>query len=232
MPRPGVCFTCRTWTDQAGECWNCQENRRVLGFDPLPINVVTLYRKPSPVRDWLTRYKGRDTQEDPLEPSYAPLVEAMLGRFIIEHGGLLEERVGGIDSVQVVPSSMSQRPPPHPLDAVVDALCLDRPRVQLLAAGTEKLDWLKPSPDGYRIIGKPQPQRVLLIDDVHTTGSRSNSAAYTLRQGGHEVAGILVIGRRVNPDYKPAIKEFWDEQASLSYNWSSSPGLVAVRFSS
>jgi len=225
-PRPGICFTCRTWTDLEGECWNCCTNREVLGFDPLPINVVTLYRKPSSVRDWLTQYKGRATEEDPLEPSYKPLVEAMLGRFIIEHGDVLEERLGGFDSVQVVPSSMSHRSPPHPLDAVVDNLGLDRPRVQLLAVGTEELNWTQPSPNGYRIMSEFPPQRILLIDDVHTTGSRSNSAAYTLRNAGHQVAGILVIGRRVNPGYKAGVQEFWEQQVSLPYDWRSSPGLV------
>lgn len=222
-PGPGICTTCRTWTDLQGACWNCEEIRRILAFDAIAINVISLYCKPSSMREWLTKYKGRDNEDDPFEPSYASLIDALLGRFILEHGISLSDRLGGIDSVLVVPSSKSHRPPPHPLEAIVDGLRLDVPRVEVLAAGAEQIDWYKPSQEGYAVTTDLPPQRILIIDDVHTTGARSNSAAYALRRAGHEVAGVLVIGRRVNPDYRPEVAAFWDAQRNQTFEWSASP---------
>ncbi len=130
-PAPGVYSTCRTWSDTGEDvCSNCADTRDALGAAALPINVATLYRKPSSLRDWLTGYKGDADGTQPPDPACLPPVRALAGRFLLEHGDTIAERAGGVDAVVVVPST--DRPPPHPLVAVLDSLHLDVPMVSCL----------------------------------------------------------------------------------------------------
>ncbi|HEY0404014.1 MAG TPA: hypothetical protein VGD09_18505 [Blastococcus sp.] len=64
------------------------------------------------------------------------------------------------------------------------------------------MEFRKPNPEGYEIKpGSSLPKQVLLVADVYITGARVNSAAYALRANGVEVAGFLVMARRVNTGY-------------------------------
>jgi hypothetical protein len=182
--------------------------------------VASLYRKPSELRDWLTRYKGRDDEGDPFDPDCLVKVRAILGRMLIEHGDHLEESTGALDGIVVVPST--SRPAPHPLAQLISTLDLDAELLPLLKRGHGQLDFRKPSPAGYQAVDHA-PARVLLIDDVYTTGARLNSAAFALARAGHEVAGALVVARRVNPDYAAAGQELWDRATAQAFAWDSSP---------
>ncbi|MGY1885221.1 ComF family protein [Blastococcus sp. SYSU DS0753] len=184
---------------------------------------MSLYMKPSLLRDWLTQYKGRLADEDePYVPEYAAFVRALLGRFLIERGGDLVSVFGLVDGIVVVPST--DRPPPHPLADVLTSLNLDTPVLDILRRGPGPLGFRRPHPEAYEVrAAVALPRRVLLVDDVYTTGSRVNSAAYALRANGVEVAGFLAIARRVNPAWKPEVGAFWDRQKALAYDWSQIP---------
>lgn len=200
------------------------ETAAELGRPVLPLSVISLYRKPSPLRDWLTGYKGSADGAEPPVADYRTRVRALLGRFLLEHGSALAGRVGGVDAVVVVPST--DRPPPHPLTEVVDSLRLDVPTVGLLRRGPGVLGFRRPAVDGYQVISR-SPAHVLLLDDVYTTGARANSAAYALETAGHRVAGLLVIARRVNPDFHERARALWDAQSAAPYDWTKSPALAA-----
>ncbi|WP_420115229.1 hypothetical protein, partial [Pseudactinotalea sp.] len=205
-------------------CENCLEVRTALDRDPLGLSVISLYRKPSPLRNALTRYKGREDDEDPFDPACVRLVRSMLGRYLMEHGESLLQVSGGIDGIVVVPST--ERPAPHPLEAVVDSLELDLPRLQLLARGPGELGFRRPSPDGYRVVMTHAPSRILLLDDVYTTGSRLNSAACALEQSGHKTVAALVLARRINPDYSSEATQLWAAATTQAFDWKTSPRTV------
>lgn len=223
----GICPACRTWLPaitadgaEANDCENCQEDRAALGTDPLNVAVISLYRKPSNLRDWLTRYKGRDEDDDPFDPDCVPIVRAITGRFLLEHGDEFEHLAGGFDMITVVPST--DRQPPHPLESVIASLDIDVPLVRLLERTDAHLGFREPNRHGYRT--RPaSPSRVLLIDDVYTTGARLNSAAAALTDGGHHVAAALVLARRVNTDYATEAQAMWDTAASTPFDWTDSP---------
>lgn len=223
------CVFCHQWlphtppsdTVSALECENCAEVRDALGVEPLPIATLSLYRKPSPLRDILTRYKGRDGEDDPYDPDCFTTVRAVMGRFFLERGDEFEAQLGGLDGIVVVPST--DRTPPHPLERVINDLDPRPPLLGLLERGDGDMAFRKPDKDGFRIRQQHPPARLLLVDDVYTTGSRLNSAAVALRAAGHTVAGAFVLARRINPEYTPEAARLWDATTSTPYDWSSSP---------
>lgn len=81
-------------------------------------------------------------------------------------------------------------------------------------------------PDGYVATGSAEPARVLMADDVYTTGARANSAAHALRSAGVTVAGLLVLARRVNTTYDEQAQAMWDRQSARPFDWATSPALV------
>lgn len=228
-----VCIACRTWLPTGrdselspsigalDECENCLEVREALGVDPLHFAVISLYKKPSQLRDWLTRYKGRADEEDVFEPNYVEVVRAIMGRFIVEHGLRLREMAGGFDGVIVVPST--HRPPPHPLEDVLDSLNIDLPQMRLLERGPGALGFRNPHPQGYQVTRSLAPCRLLLVDDVYTTGARFNSAARALTSAGHQVKAGLVLARRINPGYTEEAANLWTTATSTTFDWRTSP---------
>jgi hypothetical protein len=185
----------------------------------VPLDMISLYEKSSPLRDWLTRYKGRlDDEDEPFEPEYVDVVKALIARYFYEHGDRIVARCP-VDVITVVPSS--SRPLPHPLESLLDELPLTIPVRTLLRRGPGELGFNHPSRDGYLAVDS-QPQRVLLVDDVETTGARINSAAYTLTDAGHTLAGAFVVARRFNVGYGNT-PTFWKAQKSQGFNWAHGP---------
>ena len=228
----GICPRCRTWADEdsdnaehPGECENCRDVRTALGMDPLRLAVVSMYKKPSDLRDWLTRYKGRDDEEDVYEPAFVDIVRSIFGRFVIEHGQALEAAAGTFDAMVVVPST--SRPGRHPLEAVLESLGLDTPLLHLLERGAGDLGFRRPAKDGFKVTGDHESMRVILVDDVYTTGSRLNSAAAALTVAGHHVSAGLVLARRVNPAYNQRAAALWQTAASAPFRWETSPWVPA-----
>lgn len=207
-------------------CENCLEVRTSLGREPLALSVISLYRKPSRLRDVLTRYKGRDDKDDPFDPACVGAVRSLLGRYLLDHGDRLAETSGGFDAIVVVPST--DRPPPHPLEALVDSLDLDVPRWPMLVRGTGELGFRRPSRDGYQVVMAHEPARILLLDDVYTTGSRLNSAASALSRDGHETVAALVLARRINVGYATEALRLWSMATAEAFDWQASPRTVAA----
>lgn len=222
--RLDACAYCHTWKADPTDRWceNCREVFETLEVDPLALSLVSMYKKPSSLRDWLTRYKGREDESEPYVPDYVPIVRALAGRYFIEHGAAISALHERIDLVTVVPST--DRQPPHPLEGVLGSLQLDTPVRRVLRRGTGPLAFRQPSKTAYAVDDTlPPGQTVVLIDDVYTTGARINSAAYALRNAGHQVAVAVVLARRINPDYNPIAGALWARQNEQEFSWSTSP---------
>ena len=225
---PYACLSCQTWNDNQPHevCTNCEDVQRILGIEPLPISVISLYRKPSPLRDWLTYYKGRPEEGEPPNQSYRQIVSDILADFFDLHEPKLEAAAKGYDAFVVVPSTNNT--PPHPLEGIMQDLQLPKPTLSPLARGAGALGFRRPSAHGYEVTDPDMAGRVLIVDDVYTTGSRINSAAVALRRAGIEVSGAVVIARRVNPGYSPEAQAFWDRQAQQPFTLDQGPHVQGV----
>ena len=124
-----------------------------------------------------------------------------LERFLTKH-----ERCVGLgelfDVVTTVPSSHRVRDERHPLHAIVERLkCVGRRYGRLLAPsdiGNQARVFL---PARFLPLRRLEGQRVLLIDDMWTTGSSAQSAAAVLRAAGAASVSAVVLGRYLNRAY-------------------------------
>ncbi len=222
-PGPGICPICRTWNDLPDHavCSNCSLVDEVLAETPVTLDVITLTRKPSLLRDWLTSYKGRTDGTEPYIPEYEQHIQALLWQFFNDHAHHLLSRGGGLDCLVVVPST--DREPPHPLEKALASIDLPIPVSTMLVRGPGELDFNKPAIDGYEVASHQSPKRVLLVDDVYTTGAHLNSAATALRRDGHIVTGAFTIARRVRTEFHPDAQALWDRQTAIGFTWTTGP---------
>ena len=224
----GVCPLCHSWRAGGRKiCDSCEKSGETVGFPIGPPSVITLYAKPSALRDWLTRYKGRPgDDEDPFEQGAFDRTKALLGRYLLEHADPLSDAVGSVDCLVTVPSGRD-RAGVHPLASLIAELHLASPVVPMLERGPGLLNFRQSAVDGFVVVDTPQPMRVLLLDDVFVTGARIFSAARALVDAGHEIAGSLVLARRVNRDWGEC-QQLWDRQARERFDWTRSPLTVGA----
>ncbi len=207
---PNVCTVCRSWTAAEQEsCHNCTAIEGTLG-QVLPVDVTSLYCKPSPMRDWLTLYKPN---EEALRPEFGTRLAEMLDQRLATASSDWQR----LDLALVVPST--SRPPPHPLEAVVRPVIVKRLGITLtrrLARGSGELGHNRPSRTAFTVSGTVRGLRILLVDDVYTTGARAQSAAFALMQAGAAAVHILVLGRRINPKFNAAAAALWERQRAAA----------------
>jgi adenine/guanine phosphoribosyltransferase-like PRPP-binding protein len=226
VPAPGdgvdVCPMCRSArVATEPRCENCTQAVRELTNPCEFVVPITLYQKPSMMRERITNYKdGSDAERQ----RYAPEVAAIVDRFFAEFGNRLAAKTGGWDSLCVVPSSKG-RPLPHPLEAALDSFptSFTPAREQLLTGGVGKVGHRDPNENAFLVSTDVRGERILLLDDVYTTGAEAQSAASVLEVAGATVVGILVIARRINPGYSPRHRKLWDRQVSIPFRFTDPP---------
>lgn len=224
-PPPGdasdVCPTCRSWLNTLeGLCNNCCQVREELARPTDQIIPVSLYKKPSELRDWLKYYKPND---EAVESTYRDNIGAILGRYLLEHGEALRDHLDGFDDVCVVPSST--RPGEHVLSELYAEWAPDEfPECSpLLARGPGQVGHRQMSDDAFVVSRDVSDHRILLLDDVYTTGGTGQSAASALQLAGAVVPALLVVARRINPDFDPAVAEIWDRQQAEGFDFARPP---------
>lgn len=188
---------------------------------------ISLYRRPSHLRNWLRCYKPND---ELYVPEYGPLLAAVLGRFFVQHADIVRQVTGGWEGICVVPSS--SKPPPHPFLEVLECATEDQDvglvRRDVLTRGDGVLGHRIMSDDAFSVVESVVDERILLVDDVYTTGARLHSAASAIHlAGGYVVAG-LVMGRRINPEFNDVSSAVWQRQSERSFQWNIPPELTRV----
>jgi len=191
-------------------CETCAVAAQALGT-LTPVVPIALYTKPSPLRDVLTYYKpGREV----FEPRFRALLGDLIRRFFTAHGSNLEHHLGGWTDIVVVPSTY--RTGEHPLREVLQTVGVINRSGLVQGVGLPGRHRTY-EPDLFRVDSvRASRRRVLLIEDVYVTGARSQSCATALRSAGADVAGIVAVGRRVNPNHDELSAQHWSRHAELS----------------
>jgi len=213
-----VCSVCRSWRHARwAYCSNCLQAQGELTSPSARVIPITMYRRPSRVRDWLRYYKEG---ADEYHPEYADKLAVIIDRFMHENQARLFHLLDGYDVISTVPSS-SRPCAHHPLAELIgrdEAVC-GAPLCDLLERGPGALARRVLSDDAFVPLRNLQGMRALLVDDVYTTGSRAQSAASAIALGGGEVAGILVLARRINPEFNLAAARLWARQSAIGYGY-------------
>ena len=219
MQGPDVCPICRGHRDETeGLCDSCTVCHQSLG-SLHPVVPMSLYAKPSAMRDRLRGYK--DSDDASTRRRLSRDVAALVERFFIQHSATLAHRLGSWDAVCIVPST--DREPPHPLVRALsdhDAGSLG-PLEDLLRRGPGETAHRRPDRHAFEPTTGVAGRCVLLLDDVFTTAARSQSAAYALEEAGAAVPAIVVVARRINPDWRPEVAEWWNRHLAIPFAWST-----------
>lgn len=177
-------------------CGSCSAVALALGRAPIPVTPFAVVGPGCALYRTLRQYKSG---EPAVARWQAAQLASALGEWWVVRGAQVAP--GGVDVGTVVPSASGGRPPPHPLERVVDAA---RPRLpgfaRLLDAGTEPVAHRRPSLGAYQLASPAsmvRGRRVLLLDDVYTSGAHLQSAAAVLLDAGAASVVGLVIARFV-----------------------------------
>lgn len=112
---------------------------------------------------------------------------------------------GGLDATVVVPSGLGGRPRPHPLAQVLASTAHLPPILDGLAPAGGTAGHRRPDAGAYRAAPDVAGLRLLLVDDVYTSGAHLQSAARALLDAPAASVVALVIGRyeRGGPGGRP-----------------------------
>jgi len=216
-PGPGVCRICRGPARHgAADCWCCRrvcKSLHVLPQDLPPVVPVGLY---SPGDAWntvLRRYK--DAPVGAAREHFSEVIVSRLERFWLRHHACVLGATSGFGAYCVVPSSKIRRVSdvPHPLEKVVAKITgLKALRAVRLVPSGGEVCHMQPSSTAFRLADATDLTglRILVIDDSWVTGARALSAVSSLTDAGAEVAGVLVLGRSVDPFASRHSLSWWE----------------------
>lgn len=169
---PGVCRICHGCPNPGyPTCWSCSEVVSQIAYPCKTVIPVSLYRIPSQLHTMLKYYKS---QRHPHRNDFSVALIAVLASFLRIHGPCIEQAGGSPwDIITTVPSSRI-RPGEHPLTVALRKVpSLWSRHETLLLRGPGDLDHLVAADDGYTATRSLDGERVLLLDDTYTSGSRS-----------------------------------------------------------
>lgn len=197
---PGTCARCLDLNARSGGlCRNCGSHE--------PAAAVVLPISYSVGSDWLyetiVAYKRR---ADRSVPAAARALAAILDGFLVRHEACLASAcrmTGRFDLVTTVPSSSVLRDRRHPLRRVVGELTpstRDR-HLRLLMRSAKPCTARRFDPERYSATRQLNGERILLVDDMWTTGASAESAAAALRAAGAGTVACVAIARHLNREW-------------------------------
>ena len=168
-------------------CHSCPQHQSALRRSLTPVYPLAFFSRTDPLRDYLHHYKD-DTHPDQLEATHA------LDEHIATTWPNLDLPIVVVPSTKTDCTHLAELINNHFQIAPLFSLratqhAPERPRVA--------------RPTLFTITGTPPSGPVLLVDDAYVTGSTAQSAAHTLTSKGVDIAAIVALGRRINPEHAP-----------------------------
>jgi adenine/guanine phosphoribosyltransferase-like PRPP-binding protein len=217
----GVCRICHGCPNTGfSTCWSCSTVRSQVSRPCDLVVPISLYEITSQLHHVLLHYKS--DRYPHLHDQFGAQVVSLLSQFLTMHGECIVEAAGKEwDVITTVPSS-GARDVLHPLVTAINRVrALSDQYVPLLRRGEATIDHLTASDDGYELLTPLRGERILLIDDTFTSGSRVQSAASRLALGGGDVVGVVAIGRVIKPQFSPTVSQYWERQRSAPFTFGT-----------
>ncbi len=214
-PGDGTCRRCLGPANSPFDsCWSCSLVTRRLGLDSaVPVRPISLIRPDCSLHRVLVAYKS--SPDACVRRACSAALARLIATYISIHNACLARAGGGgWDCVTVVPSTRRSCTL-HPLSAALAATpALASRHESLLVRGASPIGHLMPDSRAYQALPAAERRRVLLLDDVYTTGARALSAVSALERAGATVVTVLVVGRMVHPEAVPSRETWWRERVA------------------
>jgi predicted amidophosphoribosyltransferase len=209
----GVCDVCHGAPNPGwSRCWSCAQTISQVSRPLTRILPVTLAASMGPMHYLLRKYKDGPAE---LQQRLRPRVAALLARFLQHH----RRCIGDWDTITVVPSGVG-RPGPHPLLQTIGmAPALASASAELLHASARPARHLAASDEAFTVSAEVHDRRVLLVDDMLTSGAELQSAASALQAAGAIIPAAVVLGRYLNPDFSQAAADLWGRARARSFTF-------------
>lgn len=191
VPFAGACRICSDATSPGYSlCLSCRAVALGLGRPLVPVIFIRAVGPNSGLYRALRQYKsGERGVAQRQERRLAAILDAFCARNLAVHAP------DGLDLSVVVPSAPGNRPPPHPLARAVAAAAQLPPYRDVLQPGEGTIGHRQPALGAYRADPSVAGTRVLVVDDVYTSGAHLQSAAAAVIDAGAAAVVALVIGR-------------------------------------
>lgn len=225
-PGPGTCDWCHGPARPGRRrCWCCRTVAGALGRPSPPVVPLLLYQPGDRAHAVLRGYK--DAADARTRAHLSARLAATLQWFLTGHRQCLAQALGPVDAVCVVPGRPRRTPAadgrtgpaagdaPLPLALRLVPALARLPRLPL-ATGAGTVCHIAAAADAFVAPSGVAGARVLLLDDTWTTGAHACSAAAALTGAGGTVAGIVVLGRSVNPQASPVVAAWWRRAVRLA----------------
>lgn len=190
--RGSCCRACLSRTSPGYSlCTSCRDVAVALGRPPVRVTPIFFVTPSSALYRTLRQYKSGEVS---VARRQAARLGRVLGSYVRHHLRCLAP--DGADMTAVVPSGRGGRPAPHPLAGVAARAGPGLPPVSdALAAGAGVVAHRRATRHAYRAAPAVHGRRILLLDDVYTSGAHLQSAAAALLDRGAAAVYPLVIGR-------------------------------------
>lgn len=199
---PGkTCQVCCTPVDGYQRCARCNGHWKHHGVRLADL-VVPLSYAVNGQQSGLVLRQYKDTPRVEVRHRHSVTVSQTLFYGLVQHERCIESFIGTPVNVRLTVPSLSGRAGPHPLTSITDTMKATTPDCRLMAM---------PGSTATRDVSEPRfyvtpvdavrDSHVLIIDDTWTTGSRTQSAALTLRSAGASRVTILAISRWLEPSF-------------------------------
>jgi hypothetical protein len=192
--RPGMCSICRTGpADPPREtCAGCRRAARGGHAFTGHVVPISLTARDTQLYDVLVR--ERDPSRAGGRRSRAAFLAATVARFLGAHAACLEDRAGGpFTVVATIPDTRAERP--------IEAFDLMQRVVGKVGALVPRYRPLLLEPvarAAFRVRGRVDDERVLLVDDLFGSGVRVQGATSALSGSGAAAVVALVVARFVD----------------------------------
>lgn len=199
---PGrTCQVCCTPVDGYQRCAPCNGHWKQHGVRLADL-IVPLSYAINGQQSGLVLRQYKDNPREQVRRNHSVTVSRVLFYGLVQHERCIESFVGTPVNVRLTVPSLSGRAGLHPLTSITDAMKATTPECRLVAL---------PGSSPTRDVSEPRfyvtpvdavrGSHVLIIDDTWTSGSRTQSAALTLRSAGALRVTVLTISRWLEPSY-------------------------------